>query len=71
MGKVKELLEMSLPVFPSERRKLQEELNWENQKKDFVDPRDEDQDEYDHWRQLEDERFERMMNDYWENRNNQ
>ena len=70
MGKVKELLEMSLPVFPSERRNLQEELNWENQKKDFVDPRDEDQDEYDHWRQLEDERFERMMNDYWENRNN-
>lgn len=65
MGKVKEILEMSLPVFPSERRKLQEELNWENQKKDFVDPRDEDEDEYDHWRQLEDERTARLMEEYF------
>ena len=65
MGKVKEILEMSLPVFPSERRKLQEELNWENQKKDFVDPRDEDKDEYDHWRQLEDERTSRLMEEYF------
>jgi hypothetical protein len=67
MSKVKELLEMTLPVFPSERRKLREQLEWEIQKVEFNQPKLDEDEEYEYWREMENERSAQLMEQHFNN----
>lgn len=58
---------MTLPVFPSERRKLREELEWEIQKVEFNQPKWDEDEEYEYWREMENIRTAELMEQYYNN----
>jgi len=64
INKNKEILYRTLPALSSQKRELKQELEWTSFRCSLlknIDPRNEDEQEYQNWKELDNQRFQEMV----------